>query len=1194
MPRDVVSSSPVSRWESRGFVHMRNGWWKLVLLLLALCVLPAQAQYKASLQGTVADSQGAMIPGAQLTLTDQETNHAMTTTSDDAGNFTFNQLPPSTYSLAVSRDGFKTKTLNGVHILAEQANALNVVLEIGGKSESVTVNASDATVIDTETGDVGGTISQEDFAKMPDFGRDPLQLAQLAPGMFGDSSQNSGGGTQSLPGNQGDGSAGSSSGPYMTENKPQVFGNGGRNDTNGIMIDGVQSTSVTWGSAAVVTPNPDTIKEMKVVTNPYNAEYGRFSGAQIQIISQNGTNQYHGTGLFKLDRPGLNAYQRWSPNGAKAQQRDTARFNEYGGTVGGPIIHNHLFGFFGYDTIRNNGTNIGTGWFDTASLDGESASGTIANKFLTVKGVSVAYKSILEGAADGHDCASVGLIQGVNCNWIQGKGLDLGKPLTIGVGKHDPSYAPPQVVGGKKIFTPGLGGNGDGLYADNMDGNADMFFVQTEGPNNNVNTQYNGRVDYQMTPSDLIAANIYYVPVNNVSYSNRPQNIFHHNAKNYSAGLLYNHTFSGTLLNEARADMAGWKWNELKDNPQSPLGLPYDNIYLQNGNNSFAAVNPAAFGPSIGSIFDQWTLNFKDVLTKVYKSHSLKFGGQYTRLAYLDSATWAASANYYFNNYWDFLNDAPQTESINGADPLTGVPTDSRKDDRQYIPSFFVQDDWKVRPNLTVNLGLRWEYFAGMTEKSGNNPRLNLGTGANTFTDLAIVLKQPQVEAQKGNFGPQIGFAWSPARDAGKLVLRGGVGISFNGLEEAITTNTRFDPPFATNSNTLTGNQIVYGTASNIYQYGSLPPNPALVSKFNSANLPLNGLIGITGVDNKLPTSYVYRYSLQAQYDLSHHWVATLGYSGSTGHHLPLQYNLYDKYASQIVAGQMAFNPIVTGIDWYEDTGTSNFNSMLAEVRHQFAHTFEADVQYRWAHSLDNGSGPYTTPDYEYLPGFNWGSSDFDSRNMIKMFGVWSPVLFHGNTMLEKVVGGWTFSPIFNYHSGFPWNPNYSGLGCNAVFSSSCGNGGTGNLRPASYLGGGGSSQKTDSFKTVSGVPGENFSKGGAAYFTKPFEVDGSSWANNQVAPKPGPLPGAPGIGRNAFIGPRYSDLDLAATKAFGLPTMKVLGEGARLEIRANVFNLFNKLNLANVDSNVTDSGFGRATTALGSRTIEGEFHFKF
>ncbi|MGA3133413.1 MAG: carboxypeptidase-like regulatory domain-containing protein [Terracidiphilus sp.] len=1161
------------------------------LLLLPLSILPANAQYGASLQGTVTDTTGAVVPGASVTLVDEETNRTIIAVSGNTGLFTFNQLAPSQYTISVSREGFKRKNLDNVAILAEQANSLIVKLEVGGTSETVTVNAAKTPAMDTETGSIGGTVSQNDFAKMPDFGRDPLQLTLLAPGMFGDNSQGAGGGTFSLPGNQGDGSAGSSSGPYMTENKPQVFGNGGRNDTNGITINGVQVTSVTWGSAAVVTPNPDTIKEMKVVTNPYDASLGRFSGAQIQIISQNGANQFHGTGLFKLDRPGLNAYQRWDPN--DNPQRDTAQYNEFGGTVGGPILHDRLFFFFGYDTIRNNGTTTGGGWYDTSSLDAASNSGTTASKFLTIKGANVVSTSILEGANDHHLCSDIGLIQGVNCNWIQGQGLDLGRPLTIGVGQQDPSYADPVTTSSGTVYTPGLGGDGTGSWA-NMDGKADIFYVSTVGPNNNINTQYNGRVDYQVTSKDLVAASIYYVPVDNTNYNGpqRASNIFYHNALNYSTGLLYDHVFSNSTLNEARADMAGWKWNELSDNPQSPLGLPDDYIALLNGV-SFSNITtnggsgPENFGPSIGSIFDQWTLNFKDMVMKVYKSHNLKFGGQYTRLAYLDTATWAAGSNFYFNNYWDFLNDAPQAENISGANPLTGVPTMSRKDDRQFIPSFFVQDDWKFQPNLTINLGLRWEYFAGMTEKNGNNPRLNLGVGSTMFTNLAIVLNQPQVDAQKDNLEPQLGFAWSPMHEKGKFVLRGGVGLGFNGLEEAITTNTRFDPPFFTNSNTLTGSQIVYGAASNIYQYGSLPANPAMISTFNSANLPNDDTaIGITAVDSKLPTSYVLRYSLEGQYDVGSGWVATLGYSGSAGRHLPLQYNLYDKYAAQILSGQYAFNPIVNYIDWYEDTGTSNFNSMLAELRHEMSRSFEADVQYRWSHSLDNGSGPYTQPDYQFLPGYNWGSSDFDSRHEIKMFGVWSPTLFHGNMWAEKVAGGWTFSPIFNYHSGFPYNPTYGGIACNAFYQNS----GNCNLRPSAYAGGAGKTQANDSFKTSAG----HFANGGTAYFTAPNVVSNNTSWSTATAPIPTALPDVPGIGRNAFIGPRYSDIDLAATKAFGLPTMKVLGEDARIEIRANIFNLFNKLNLANIDANIPDVNFGRAQNVLGSRTIEGEFHFKF
>jgi hypothetical protein len=152
-------------------------------------------------------------------------------------------------------------------------------------------------------------------------------------------------------------------------------------------------------------------------------------------------------------------------------------------------------------------------------------------------------------------------------------------------------------------------------------------------------------------------------------------------------------------------------------------------------------------------------------------------------------------------------------------------------------------------------------------------------------------------------------------------------------------------------------------------------------------------------------------------------------------------------------------------------------------------------------------------------------------------------------------------------------------------------------LLPASYNGKAGTSQSTDTFKNQSGQAGSNFSGsvGGASYFTAPqATANPGNWSSTTTVPTPTALPGLPGIDRNSFIGPRYSDLDLALTKAFGLPTMKVLGEGARIEIRANAFNIYNKLNLANVDGTIGDSNFGRAQNVLGSRTIEGEFHFKF
>jgi hypothetical protein len=209
---------------------------------------------------------------------------------------------------------------------------------------------------------------------------------------------------------------------------------------------------------------------------------------------------------------------------------------------------------------------------------------------------------------------------------------------------------------------------------------------------------------------------------------------------------------------------------------------------------------------------------------------------------------------------------------------------------------------------------------------------------------------------------------------------------------------------------------------------------------------------------------------------------------------------------------------------------------------------------------------------------------------MIKLYGMWSPVIFKGEkSWLEKIAGGWTFSPIFNFHSGFPFTPQHgNGIGCAAFYNGSCGWGGNGSMLPASYAGGAGDSQSNDSFKTTS-----HFSKGGAAYFTAPKVPTGNDWSN-AVAPTPVALPTVPGMHRNSFYGPRYSDWDFAMTKAFGLPNMKVLGDNARFELRANAFNLFNKLNLANGDSTITVTYFGRASSVLGSRTIEVEAHFKF
>jgi hypothetical protein len=495
-----------------------------------------------------------------------------------------------------------------------------------------------------------------------------------------------------------------------------------------------------------------------------------------------------------------------------------------------------------------------------------------------------------------------------------------------------------------------------------------------------------------------------------------------------------------------------------------------------------------------------------------------------------------------------------------------------------------------------------------MTETNGNQPDYRLGKGSALLTDSYIQLGGQQFVASKLNFGPQIGFAWSPSRDQGRLVIHGGFGIGYDGLEQAITTNNRFNPPFAYNAPNLFREDVVgannphllYAVGSSPNEPFTFPANTSVITTFNSALLPVNGANGVTGFPATMPTAYVMRYSLNGQYDLGHQWVATLGYQGSTGRHLPIQYNLLNKLATQLISGAIPVNPLVNNIDWYEDSGNSSFNALLAEIRHQMAHGVEIDAQYRWAKSIDNGSSPYAETDYQFLPGYSKGPSDYDSRNMFKVYGLWSPTIFRNpNSIGERLLGNWTFSGILNMHSGFPYNPEYqNGIGCNAVFQGS----GNCSLRAAHFSGGAGSSQSTDVFKAKNqGGSGGNFPMGGAAYFTAPLVPSGSPLWNSNVGPQ-GPftgIPQVPGIGKNAFVGPHYFDVDMTITKAFMLPPMKVLGDAARFEIRANSYNLFNKLNLSNngLDQNIYDGNFGKLVNSngvMGSRTIEMEAHFKF
>jgi hypothetical protein len=1166
------------------------------LAVMSLCLSsPAFAQFRTSIQGVVTDPQGEVVPGASLTLTDTGTNETQVRTSNSEGIYNFNALPADTFTLVVTAKGFQKKVLDKLQLIPEQPNAVNVQLAIGPDSETVTVNASTEAAIDTETANTGRTISDNEIQHMPAFERDVTSLIQLAPGVLANGSQQAGGGGFQSPGtatgasSNGGGNLGATSSIFATENGASANANGGQFENNGYTVDGISTVSAVWGGSTVITPSEDSISNVKIVTNAYDAENGRFSGAITEITSKSGTNQIHGSLFIQINRPGLNAYQRWNgpasvlafdpTTGAKLTAadrgllRDANRYNQLGGSIGGPIWKNRVFAFFNYEGQSQTTPVPGTGWYAAASLAGLAPPNSIASTLLNFKGALVLNTGILPAT-----CQNAGLIEGGNCRTIPGKGLNIGSPLTNGLGKQDLGYV--------NAGTPGVG-NG-------LSNVADIADYATSNPTSSNFKQYNGRLDADVTAKDHASFAIYWVPASTTTFNGGlGYQLFNHSQVNDAFSVIWNHIFTPTFLNEARANAAGWRYNELESNPQAPFGLPQDQIF---GTPNIGSISFGSFGVPSPAHLDQWTYGYKDVATKVLASQTIKFGFDFTRLYYLNDPIGAP--NYTFYNLWDFVNDAPEAEG-GPFQATTGIPGGFRNDNRNNIFGVFVQDDWKVRPNLTLSAGLRYSYFGPLTDKDNNMGVLSFGSGSSFLTGINIRTGIDAWTAQKLNFGPQVGFNWSPVASNGKVVFRGGYGLNYN-QQQIATANANDNNPPGTSSvpgssknPTQINPNILYAASSSPTDINGYPANKSAITTFNSDGLPTAGAANLNALPGNLPTEYTHHYSFDMELDLGHAVVANVGYVGSSSHHN--LYNLDSTALGELMGAPQ--NPLVNSINTFGSGGKSNNNMLLAGIKHQFSHTFSADAQFTWAHSLDTDSGPYARDVYLYNPRFSYGRSDFDVNTSFKAFGLWQPVLFHGgHAWVEKVVGGWSLSGIFTVQSGYGWTPVYQSP--HQIYCNTC-NYGFQNLRPF-YNGQAGHSTSSNAFKTGSNFPnpgtantGTNNDEFSNNYFSVPNYADAIT--DNPGQSTTNVIP-PPGLGRNSFPGPGYRNLDFTIAKAFGLPKMRVLGEDAKFEIKANMFNALNLLNInpSSLSTNITNSNLGQASSALASRTIDLQARFNF
>lgn len=1118
---------------------------KWVALLAVLAWMPAaiaNAQYRAGIQGVVTDQSGARVPDAAVTVVNQETSLTRTTTTSGTGVFAITGLAPGPYLVTVEKEGFASEVLENVGVSAEQVQSVNVVLEVGGAQDTVTVSAEAVPAINTSGGTIGGTITTREVESLPSYGRDPLRLAQLTPGSFGDNARAAGGGSANLPGNAGPGGTGSDS-IFKTENQVQVSAGGRRATSNSITIDGVAVNALNWGGAAVITPNAESIREIRVDTNSYSAEHARAGGAQIQVVSKHGTNAWHGSAFWRGGDPEWNAFQKW--NGPAADvERVPDDYNQFGGSVGGPALRNKLFFFLSYERQPRSATNTGTGWYETPQFietvqaqNPNSLAASIAGH----PGMGASFSSVAQGA----DCAFANISPCAEIRDGAGLlGLDIGSPVNASLG------------------TPSASPAGGGL-----DGVPDVMFVNTVSTTDETAQQINGRLDFQATARDLIAFSTYQTPVYTENVRVRPANAWVTDRLNHAETLLWNRTLSPRLLNEARLNASRWSWDEIESNPQVPWGLPPINL------DTFGNVDIPDLGAPGPGVFAQTTYNFRNTVSWSHGSHLTKFGADIYWEQNNASRQWGSRPTYLFHSLWDFANDAPYQENGN-FDPRTGEPTGVVKYVRSGIYGFFIQDDWRIRPNLTLTLGVRWEYFDPLSEKYDEMSNAVLGTDQNTLTDLRMELGGNLFSASKNNWGPQAGFAWTPLPENNRLVLRGGFGVGFTRTMGGPLMDVAGNPPFLSTVN-LPAEEILYAIPDDVQQFLGWPANPATVLEIDpETNLPAVGSQSIQIIEQDLETPTTYRYSVEAQYDVGARWVASAAYQGSQTRNYTRRYNINWFFPGNL-------NPALANVGYTVNDAEASYNALLLGIKRRFTGMFEIDAQYMLASARDTGSHEYGdgTTQYPFDLSYLRGPADFDARHNVKLYGVFSPQFFETDSAMEKLLGGWQISGILNWHSGFPWTPVFNVPGGGVIYPSD----GYSSLWPGAYLGGAGDSSSNDTFMGTNG----NFPGGAYEYFTVPEFT-------------PGTIPPPPGVERNNFRGPQYLGFDMSFQKSFGLPSMQVLGNRARFEIRADIFNVFNKLNLSQVNNVIGDNPaapnaqFGQSQSALAGRVINLQARFSF
>jgi hypothetical protein len=1182
----------------------------LVLLVFVFGVgLTAFAQQiTGTIVGTVKDAGGAVVTTATVKATNVDTGFARSVPTNGVGEYRIDYLPVGKYTVEAKAPSFERFVQQNIALDVEQELTVDITLTVGAATQTVTVTEAPPT-INTSDAVLGRTIEPAEIIGLPLVNRNTYTLISLTPGVMANNNSSTANPT---------GTPTTATGLYIEDVQINGSIDGGSAGVAFYLDGGNNITEMrNYGNPA---PNPDAVEEFRVETSSFGAQYGQFSAGVVSVITKSGTNQWHGS-LFEFNRNTDFNANTWAPAHNAAGQIIVAPYhrNQFGGTVGGPIKKDDAFFFFSYGGLRQVTSNIYTGAITPTAAErlGDFTADTFA---VDTPGT----KTQVKGTNSSPNC------QVATLNCIPTALLDTTVSNMDNIANSVGSSIPlPNIAGGLKPAT------GGGTYAGLI-------------PIPVTENEYLGKYDQNLGTKDHVAATYFFS--RNVLKNNPGGNVpwtWNQVASNgTNINLSDVHTFTATTANQTWLTFtraAGGRVNLPVTGPASQTLTSFGSNFLIQGPVSLPNLAPSgAFtasatnaGPFTGS--DNYEL--RDMVSLTKGKHSLFIGGEFAL------AKTMFDANLLNFGSISFATSAPTTTGNVFSDWVTGQASSAEQDSpytthlSTWHYALFVQDNYRVTPRFTANLGVRWDIDQPPVDPHNRTESFVPGQQS-TVAPLApkglvfpgdAGIGRGIVPTSYYHVSPRLGFAWDPFGD-GKTSLRGAAGIFF-GIPAGNEWNQPGNAiPFALRPQTGEG---PLNSITNFYSYpGDFPstaPGGGLIPYIYSPSKPvfIEGPGGATeAISPHFKYPYEYQVNLSAQRELPARVTLTAAYVGALSHQLPnfIDAN-YAPYSTAFgapstsatsVADRRQFDPCSgacpTGaaainngngllgagiVDLLSDLN-ANYHALQVSATKQISRGFSISGFYVWSHALDSfepdADGLSSPQDSGYFGapftasnnslgaiggglGEEKGPMNADIRNNAAMSGTWNISYFHGeNKIFSTLVNGWTISPIVYLHSGGVFNVT---TGSNRSDDS------TGNQRPDYAAGGPNPVLSAHRCRVCTAASGSN-------------EV--SAWFNNSatsptyiyngvgVAGGIGPGGADGNVGRNSLFGPGFKDLDM------GLFRDIKFERGIVFQLRGEATNLLNWVNLSNptasgppttATSGTNNNGnFGKITSATGTQRV--------